>query len=63
MTTLQQGHDPACGGSQHLPLFVGTKKSRTTRMCCVDLLVLAVGKVQWDYRGRYLFNRKIKNMQ
>lgn len=32
--------DPACGGEQHLPLFVGQHKSRETRLCCVDLLIV-----------------------
>jgi hypothetical protein len=38
--------DLACGGSQQLPLFVGQRKARDTRMCCVDLLVLQSGTVQ-----------------
>lgn len=38
--------DSACGGKQQLPLFVGPAKNRTTRMCCVDLLILADGKVR-----------------
>ncbi len=38
--------DSACGGKQQLPLFVGTEKNRTTRMCCVDLLILADNKVR-----------------
>ncbi len=38
--------DPACGGNQHLPLFVGPKKGRATRMCCVDLLILDSGKIR-----------------
>ena len=38
--------DPACGGKQHLPLFVGTRKGRDTRMCCVDLLVILSGKIR-----------------
>jgi len=38
--------DPACGGNQHLPLFVGQRKARDTRMCCVDLLVLQSGTVR-----------------
>lgn len=38
--------DPACGGVQQLPLFVGTRKARDTRMCCVDLLLLMGGRVR-----------------
>ena len=38
--------DPACGGRQHLPLFVGKRKARDTRMCCVDLLLLMGGRVR-----------------
>ncbi len=38
--------DPACGGTQQLPLFIGKCKSFETRMCCVDLLVLKAGKVR-----------------
>ena len=38
--------DPACRGDQQLPLFVGTEKSRATRMCCVDLLILSDGNVR-----------------
>ncbi len=43
---IQHLRDPACGGEQYLPLFVGTEKSRATRMCCVDLLILASGQVR-----------------
>src|SRR4030042_2391025 len=38
--------DPACGGKQQLPLFVGTSKRRETRMCCVDLLVISTTQVK-----------------
>jgi hypothetical protein len=38
--------DRACGGTQHLPLFIGAFKSRETRMCCVDLLVVSSGQVR-----------------
>ena len=38
--------DPACGGSQHLPLFVGRRKARDTRMCCVDLLIISASQVR-----------------
>jgi hypothetical protein len=38
--------DPACGGKQQIPLFVGQRKSSKTRMCCVDLLVLSSGTVR-----------------
>jgi hypothetical protein len=38
--------DPACGGSQHLPLFVGPRKGSDTRMCCVDLLVIRNARVR-----------------
>jgi hypothetical protein len=38
--------DPACGGNQLLPLFVGPKKGRATRMCCVDLLILDSDKIR-----------------
>ncbi len=38
--------DPACGGKQLLPLFAGREKNRAARMCCVDLLILAGGKVR-----------------
>jgi hypothetical protein len=38
--------DPACRGEQHLPLFVGKRKARDTRMCCVDLLLLFSGRVR-----------------
>ena len=37
--------DPACGGVQHLPLFVGKTKGRENRMCCVDLLLVTDGRV------------------
>jgi len=37
--------DPACGGIQHLPLFIGQGKAIRTRMCCVDILVIRDGKV------------------
>jgi hypothetical protein len=32
--------DPACGGKQQVPLFIGARKGLNSRMCCVDLLVL-----------------------
>lgn len=35
-----------CGGNQQLPLFVGIRKSRGSRMCCVDLLVIQSGRVR-----------------
>jgi hypothetical protein len=38
--------DPACGGEQLLPLFIGEFKSLANQMCCVDLLVLQAGKVR-----------------
>lgn len=38
--------DPACRGEQQLPLFVGKRKARDTRMCCVDLLLLIGGHVR-----------------
>jgi hypothetical protein len=43
-SSLQAGdeliRDPACGGSQQLPLFVGTHKRYDTRMCCVDCIII-----------------------
>ncbi len=38
--------DPACGGAQQIPLFVGKRKARDTRMCCVDLLLISGGHVR-----------------
>jgi hypothetical protein len=38
--------DPACGGLQQLPLFVGKRKASDTRMCCVDLLLVSGGHVR-----------------
>jgi len=38
--------DPACGGAHQLPLFVGKRKARDTRMCCVDLLLVKDGFVR-----------------
>lgn len=38
--------DPACGGNHQVPLFVGHREARNTRMCCFDLLVLQSGKVR-----------------
>ena len=32
--------DTACGGDQHIPLFVSADKSRKTEYCNIDLLVL-----------------------
>jgi len=37
--------DPSCGGAQHLSLFIGAIKGRDTRMCDVDLLIVAGGLV------------------
>lgn len=38
--------DKACGGDQRTPLFYSAKKSRTTELCNVDMLVLKDGKVK-----------------
>jgi hypothetical protein len=38
--------DPACGGAQHLPLFIGTTKGLGNRMCDVDLLIISEGRVR-----------------
>ena len=38
--------DDACGGNQHIPLFVSENKSRGTEYCDVDLLVLKKGKIK-----------------
>jgi hypothetical protein len=38
--------DAACGGSQHLSLFVGTTKRRDTHMCDVDLLIVSENQVK-----------------
>lgn len=39
--------DSACGGKQHIPLFIGKyeDKSRATNMCNVDLLVIKDNKI------------------
>lgn len=38
--------DPACGGAQHLPLFVGPVKRRERRICDVDGLIVSGGRVR-----------------
>ena len=38
--------DPACGGAQHLPLFVGPTKRRERRVCDVDALIVSEGCVR-----------------
>jgi hypothetical protein len=38
--------DPACGGSQHLPLFLSAQKSNANRLCCIDGLILRDRKVR-----------------
>jgi hypothetical protein len=38
--------DVACGGRQHLPLFVGPTKGLDTRICDVDLLILIENQVR-----------------
>ena len=38
--------EPACGGEQQLPLYIGAFQSLANRICCVDLLVLQRGKVR-----------------
>ncbi len=38
--------DAACGGNQYIPLFVSEEKSRSTKYCDVDLLVLKEGKIK-----------------
>jgi hypothetical protein len=32
--------DPACGGSQNIPLFCDSKKSNSTEYCDVDIIIL-----------------------
>jgi hypothetical protein len=45
---LETRLDPACGinksGKQHIPLFLGAKSS-STRLCCVDAMLLKNGEV------------------
>ena len=38
--------DSACGGAQHLPLFVGPVKRRERRICDVDALIVSGGRVR-----------------
>ena len=38
--------DAACGGKQHLPLFVGPTKGFDTRMCDVDLIIVSENQVR-----------------
>jgi hypothetical protein len=38
--------DPACGGAQHLPLFVGPDRGLDKRICDVDGLIVSGGKVR-----------------
>ena len=38
--------DPACGGSQNIPLFCSSDKSNRTEYCNVDLLILKNKKVK-----------------
>lgn len=38
--------DPACGGDQHLPLFLHKEKSRAHKLCNVDALVLLDGRLK-----------------
>jgi hypothetical protein len=38
--------DPACGGKQHLPLFVGHTKVYETHICDVDMLMISEGQVR-----------------
>lgn len=38
--------DPACGGAQHLPLFIGAAKRRERRICDVDALIVSGGRVR-----------------
>lgn len=38
--------DSACGGAQHLPLFIGPTKGFDTRMCDVDLLIVSENQVR-----------------
>jgi hypothetical protein len=37
--------DEACGGAQHVPLFVSSEKSRKTEFCNVDMLVIHDGAI------------------
>ena len=38
--------DPACGGSENIPLFLTRKKSNDTEVCNVDALILLGGRAR-----------------
>jgi len=38
--------DQACGGKQNIPLFSSRKKTRSTEICDVDILILKNGKIK-----------------
>ena len=38
--------DPACGGEQNIPLFSSIDKSRKTKCCNVDLLILKFERIK-----------------
>jgi hypothetical protein len=38
--------DLACGGAQHIPLFIGLSKGLDNRVCDVDLLIILNGQIR-----------------
>jgi hypothetical protein len=46
VSSIELIRDSACGGSQHLSLFVGTNRRRDTHICDVDLLIVSENQVR-----------------
>ncbi len=43
---VQKIIDPACGGEQHIPLFLTEDKSRETQLCKVDFMIIKDNKIK-----------------
>lgn len=39
-------NDPACGGNQHIPLFLSSTKSNDTKICNVDCLMIYKNQIK-----------------
>ncbi|MBN1363207.1 MAG: hypothetical protein JW976_00230 [Syntrophaceae bacterium] len=45
-TKIKVIKDPACGGNQHIPLFISEERSRETQYCNVDLLITVNDRIR-----------------
>jgi len=49
---VQKISDPACGGKQHIPLFLTDVKSRDNQLCKVDYMIIKNKKLKLSLKSR-----------